>query len=147
MSQMQVDRTELLKAFHLASRRLASQNGLFSDAVAAQLRMNRSDLDALGVVHLHGGVTAGELADVTGLSTGAVTGVIDRLEAGGYVQREPDPADRRRVVVRPAGEGSREVSQRYDPMQRALDALYERYTDDELALALDITDRSLPIVQ
>jgi DNA-binding MarR family transcriptional regulator len=146
MSSERNDRGALLAALHEASRRLANQNGLFTDAVAARLGLNRSDLDALSIVYLQGSVTAGELADMTGLTTGAVTGVIDRLEEGGFVRREADPADRRRVVVRGIPGRGREVGTIFEPLQKALDELYTRYTDAELAVALDLNDRSVPIV-
>src|SRR3954468_24063564 len=86
-------------ARHSAARQLTNQNGLYTDAAAAQLGLNRTDLDCLSFVHLGGAVTAGDLAETTGLTTGAITGVIDRLEKGGFVVRSADPHDRRRVIV------------------------------------------------
>jgi DNA-binding MarR family transcriptional regulator len=63
--------------------------------------LNPTDLGSLCLLLLNGPAPAGRLAELTGLTTGAVTGVIDRLEAGGFVRRETDPADRRRVIVVP----------------------------------------------
>src|SRR5690348_10057768 len=63
--------------------------------------VNPTDFGALCLLLLHGPAPAGRLAELTGLTTGAVTGVVDRLEAGGFVRRETDPADRRRVIVVP----------------------------------------------
>lgn len=60
-----------------------------------------TDLVCMCLLQLNGSVTPGWLAEMTGLTTGAVTGMIDRLERAGYVRREPDPEDRRRVIVRP----------------------------------------------
>src|SRR5262245_33252986 len=74
---------------------------LFHEAVAARLGLSAADHRALGLISRSGAVTAGELAQRTGLSPGAVTGLVDRLEQGGHVRRTRDPADRRRVLVEP----------------------------------------------
>ena len=63
--------------------------------------LNPTDIGSLCLLLLNGPAPAGRLAELTGLTTGAVTGVIDRLEAGGFVHRETDPGDRRRVIVVP----------------------------------------------
>src|SRR5258708_16548377 len=73
----------------------------FHDAVAACLGVNRTDLRCLDILDLAGRKTAGELATEMGMSTGAVTALIDRLEKAGYVNRVRDPGDRRRVLVEP----------------------------------------------
>ena len=147
MSRQRSDRGPLLEALHRASRQLTNQNGLYTDAAAARLGMNRTDLDCLSIVGLAGMVTAGELADITGLTTGAVTGVIDRLVAAGYVVREADPADRRRVIVRGVPEIGRVTGELFEPMHQALAQLYGRYSDEELAVLLDLNERLLPIMQ
>jgi DNA-binding MarR family transcriptional regulator len=69
------------------------------EAVAAQFGLNRTDLRCLGILYRRGRVTAGELAAESGLTPGAITTVLDRLERGGYANRVADPADRRRVLV------------------------------------------------
>jgi DNA-binding MarR family transcriptional regulator len=71
--------------------------------------LNPTDLGALCLLLLHGPAPAGRVAELTGLTTGAVTGVIDRLEAGGFVRREVDPADRRKVIVAPDRDAQLEV--------------------------------------
>lgn len=75
-------------------------NEVFDDAAAARLGINRTDLRCLDIVQRLGGASAGELAREASLTTGAVTSVIDRLERAGYVAREADPSDRRRVLIR-----------------------------------------------
>jgi len=69
------------------------------EAVALQFGLNRTDLRCLGILYRRGRVTAGELAEESGLTPGAITTVLDRLEKGGYANRVADPADRRRVLV------------------------------------------------
>ncbi len=65
------------------------------------LSLAPTDLVCMCLLQLNGPATPGWLAEMTGLTTGAVTGVVDRLERAGYVRREPDPQDRRRVIVTP----------------------------------------------
>jgi DNA-binding MarR family transcriptional regulator len=75
-------------------------NEVFDEAAKARLGVNATDLRCLDIVQRRDGVTAGELAREAGLTTGAVTSVIDRLARAGYVMREADPNDRRKVLVR-----------------------------------------------
>jgi DNA-binding MarR family transcriptional regulator len=71
----------------------------FDNRAAEALGVNLTDLHCLNIVENRGGVTAGALAAEAGITTGAVTGVMDRLERAGYARRVPDPADRRRVKI------------------------------------------------
>ena len=71
----------------------------FDNLAAERLGVNETDLHCLNIIENSGGLTAGELAAQAGLTNGAVTGVIDRLEKAGFARRVPDPADRRRVNV------------------------------------------------
>lgn len=80
-------------------RRVNLQGSLFGHTVALRFGLSESDIEALEVLIDSGAATAGKLSDLMGLTTGAVTRVIDRLEQAGYVRRVPDPADRRRVIV------------------------------------------------
>ena len=80
-------------------RRVNLQGSLFGHTVALRFGLSESDIEALEVLIDSGAATAGKLSDLTGLTTGAVTRVIDRLEQSGYVRRVPDPTDRRRVIV------------------------------------------------
>ena len=89
-------------------------------------------------------MTAGELADLTGLTTGAVTGIIDRLEEAGFARREKDPDDRRRVIVRIAmkPEVERRVGELFGPLTQATAELAESYSDRDLALILGFMKRA-----
>ena len=69
------------------------------EAVAAQHGLNRTDLRCIGILYRRGRVTAGELAEESGLTPGAITTVLDRMERNGYANRVADPSDRRRVMV------------------------------------------------
>jgi DNA-binding MarR family transcriptional regulator len=110
----------------------------FHDAVAAYLGINRTDLRCLDLLDLHGGcMSAGDLAAETGLSTGAVTAMLDRLEKIGYVHRVRDPDDRRRVLVQIADltrERGREV---YQPFVDATIPMFDAFADEQLTLLAD----------
>lgn len=83
-------------------------------------------------------MTASQLAEETGLSTGAITGVIDRLEKGGYVRRKRDQNDRRLVFINPLLENAMvKLSPIFDPIKQASRNLYSKYNDQELAIILD----------
>jgi DNA-binding MarR family transcriptional regulator len=86
---------ELISEFRVSG----NQDDAFDNLAAQQLGVNETDLHCLNIIENSGGLTAGELAIKAGLTTGAVTGVIDRLERAGFARRVPDPADRRRVKL------------------------------------------------
>jgi DNA-binding MarR family transcriptional regulator len=86
---------ELIREFRVSG----NQDDAFDNLAARRLGVNETDLHCLNIIENAGGVTAGELAAESGLTTGAVTGVIDRLERKGFARRVPDPDDRRRVKV------------------------------------------------
>ena len=79
----------------------AARHLVHSLLAAEALGLAPTDLVGMCLLQLHGPATPGWLAEMTGLSTGAITGVVDRLERGGYVARAQDPHDRRRVIVAP----------------------------------------------
>ena len=80
-------------------RESGNNDRAFDNRAAERLGLNQTDLHCVNIIENTGGIGAGELARAAGLTTGAVTGVIDRLEHAGYARRVPDPADRRRVRV------------------------------------------------
>lgn len=93
-------------------------------------------------------LTAGQLAEATGLTTGSVTIMIDRLEKAGYVQRAKDPTDRRRVIVRPLTERiERDIAPLYASIAEAWGQAIERYSTPELAVILDMLTRSVVLLQ
>jgi DNA-binding MarR family transcriptional regulator len=142
MSSNRPDRTALLAAVLREVRRMTAQSVLIGEAVSARFGLSSSDLECLDLALLSGGATAGEFARATGLTTGAITGVIDRLERAGYVRRERDPADRRKVVVRARSGMTRRIAPVYDSLQREMTRLWSRYDDRELAVVLDFLTRS-----
>jgi DNA-binding MarR family transcriptional regulator len=99
-----------------ASLRTFAARALVYNLLAAEaLGLAPADLVCMCLLQLHGRATPGWLAKMTGLSSGAVTGVVDRLERAGYVTRARDPRDRRRVIVKPDLERFERDIQRHAP--------------------------------
>jgi DNA-binding MarR family transcriptional regulator len=141
MSSKTKKRQQLEAALNAAMRDASGQGVLYSQAVAGRLGMNSTDLECLDHI-LHGPVTAGRLADLTGLTTGAITGVIDRLERIGLARRESDPDDRRKTLVRALPVVLERIAPLFEPMERAAMRVLSKYHDDELALILNFLTRA-----
>jgi DNA-binding MarR family transcriptional regulator len=85
----------------LMGRELSDAVIFFHEAIAANLGMSTAEWKCLGLIDQHGPSTASRLAELSGFTTGAITGIVDRLERAGYVRRAPHPTDRRSVIVEP----------------------------------------------
>jgi DNA-binding MarR family transcriptional regulator len=132
------ERAELTTEFAASIRRTGSLMQLMGQAAADRIGINVTDLNCLNLLSFTGQMTAGQLARATGLSTASITGVIDRLEEAGFVIRERDTADRRRVVVRLVTERAvRDVASAFLPMLRAWLRLAEQFSDDEMRLIVN----------
>src|ERR1043165_2223548 len=93
-------RERLLEELSTVSRRYMASYALFNQAVADRIGLHPTDLQCLNLLTLEGGpVTTGRIAQLTGLTTGSATRLVDRLEKAGYVVRRRDAADRRKVLV------------------------------------------------
>jgi DNA-binding MarR family transcriptional regulator len=125
-----------------ALRRSSGQGAIYSQAVADVAGISSSDMDCLDFLNLEGRVTAGRLAEVTGLTTGAITGVIDRLEKAGLVRRERDSEDRRKVFIAVMPESVAKIGRLYEPMQRGVKKAWEAYSEAELKLLLRFANQS-----
>ena len=112
-------------------------NDIADQVVADFLGLNRTDTRCLDIIERLDGVSAGRLASEAGLSTGAVTTVLDRLERAGYARRVQDPGDRRRVLVELTPAARRELQQLYAPLTNATMRQIEGYTTDEVSLVRD----------
>jgi DNA-binding MarR family transcriptional regulator len=140
------NRAELLAAIQEAARVSAGRGVFFHQAVATRMGITTSDLNCLNLLQMAGPLTAGQLAEQVGLTKGgAITAALDRLERAGLIERERDPADRRRTIIR----HTQEAVDRIGPLMPGdvWQDLYDRYTDDELRLVLDYTERSSETVR
>jgi DNA-binding MarR family transcriptional regulator len=108
----------------------------FDQAVADAIGANRTDMRCMDVIEREGPVTAGRLAEATGLTTGAITTVLDRLERAGLARRVRDPSDRRRVLVETTPAARAGAAEFYGPHMEMSERLYQRYTIEQLELLL-----------
>lgn len=137
-------REALLEEFAREVRQFNGLGASFFRAAAARLGMNVTDLQVIDILDMTGPATAGQLAELMGLTTGAVTGMIDRLEKSALVHRERDPQDGRKVIVRlnPGENTLREMSPIFDSVGQAWDQIASRYDDEQLALLVDFLKQS-----
>jgi DNA-binding MarR family transcriptional regulator len=128
-----------------AARASQSASDAVDEAVAELLGLNRTDMRFLDILDREGRLAAGELARSSGLTTGAVTAVLDRLERSGYARRVRDPDDRRRVLVEPTEQARRIGAELYGELGAAAVAALRRYSIAELTLIRDFLrlDRDL----
>src|SRR5260370_14532428 len=127
-------RAALMQALEHAIRRSSGVGAICSQTVADRAGLSSSDLECLDFLNLEGRVTAGRVAEGTGLTTGAITGVVDRLEKAGFVRRERDESDRRKVFIAIVPENIAKIGRFYQHMQRAILKDWETYSDAELRL-------------
>src|SRR5579859_6333055 len=131
------DREKLLQRVgRELGREISALTVFYHEGVARKLGLNATDTRCLSLIAQTEGepVTAGDLGRATGLTTGAVTGIIDRLEAAGMVDRVRDASDRRKVFVRARPEAMRRVGALYEGLGKEMMALASGYSTDELAL-------------
>jgi DNA-binding MarR family transcriptional regulator len=132
LSPKQNRREEAVRDLKLHLRRFVVELLVSSYEATEDVGLNATDFGALCLLLLHGPAPAGRLAELTGLTTGAVTGVVDRLENGGFVRRELDPADRRKVIVVPdATRVDRDLFPHFPSLKRA--AVRQFYDDFSIA--------------
>jgi DNA-binding MarR family transcriptional regulator len=124
-----------------ALRRVNLQGSFFGQTVAIRFGLSESDIETLEALIDMGASTAGRLSELTGLTSGAVTRVIDRLEQAGFVRRVPDPTDRRRVIVEAIPEKVAAVQATLNRVGGASADEIGRYTDAQLALITDFLTR------
>jgi DNA-binding MarR family transcriptional regulator len=135
-------RRQLTRAIKESLRELSNQLSLLNHHVSAHLDLNDTDLDCLELINRHGPLNPSALARRAGLHPATITGILDRLERGGWVARERDPSDRRAVVVRALRDRNAELFRLYAGMNTAMDQLCASYDDDQLQLLADFLDRT-----
>jgi DNA-binding MarR family transcriptional regulator len=137
MSGTSKRRTELVEALEGLLRNMAARGVLLHQAIAGRFGLNSTDIKALDLARAEENLTAGRLAEVTGLSTSAVTALLDRLEKAGFVERRRDPSDRRRVFVVSTGRHEEELGRIFGSISERTQRVLRRYDDGQLALMVD----------
>lgn len=131
---------ELIWQVDISLRALHSAVDVLNQAVADALEINRTDLRCIEILSRDGPQTAGNLASASGLTTGAATTAIDRLERAGFARRSRDPLDRRRVVVELVPEADQRVFALYRDLLLTTMNHLERYSDEQLNLIRDFVE-------
>src|SRR5262245_54522863 len=129
-------RAALMQELEHAVRKSSALGVIFGQTVANAVGISSSDLECLDFLNIEGRVTAGRLAELTGLTTGAITGLVDRMEKAGLVRRERDEEDRRKVYIAIVPEALGKIASYYAPLQKAVTKNWEGYSDAELKLLL-----------
>ncbi len=143
-SGSQQNRAEVLGELARELRQFTGLGASFFRAAAARIGITVTDMQVIDVLNLTGPMTAGQLADLTGLTTGAITGMLNRLEEAGLVRRERDPNDGRRVIVRlvPDKDEMQKIDSIFDSLGDAWDDMTSHYDEEQLAFLLEFLKRS-----
>jgi len=134
-------REEIIRTIIEKFRETSTEAIMFHQAVADVLGLHITDHKCLDLIHHFGAMPAGRLTELTGLTTGAVTGIIDRLDKAGYIRRTNDLKDRRRTIVEPTRNRKleRKIEVVFMPLHKRMHKLLSSYSDSELAFLLDAT--------
>lgn len=130
-----------------AVRGAQTATDLMDQAFADFLGINRTDGRVIDIVDQHGQLTAGDLAREIGLTTGAVTAVVDRLEKAGLLHRKTDPGDRRKVVVELTSEAKRLAAEVYGPLARAAAPYIDALSDQDILTVIRFLEASRQVNQ
>jgi DNA-binding MarR family transcriptional regulator len=141
MSSVSPSRRRTANAIKESLRALSTQLSLLNHQVGAQLELKDADFDCLDLIHRYGPLSPSTLARRAGLHPATMTGILDRLERGGWIARERDPSDRRAVVIRALRERGGEIYRLFSGMTGRMDALLAEYDEAELALLSGFLDR------
>ena len=124
-------------------RELRIQLSLLNYRIGSRLDLKDVDLDCLDVLDVYGPLSPSALARRAGLHPATMTGVLDRLERGGWIARERDASDRRAVVVRILSDRYAELMRFYSPMNRSMNKILAKYSDSELEAIADFMGRTV----
>ncbi len=135
-------RKRVMAAILASMRELSIQLGLLNHHVGAHVELKDIDLDCLDLIARHGPLSPSALARRAGLHPATMTGILDRLERGGWVARDRDPSDRRAVVVRMRGERMGELMGLYSGMLTSMREICAGYEESQLEVIADFLNRT-----
>ncbi|MFC4669610.1 MarR family winged helix-turn-helix transcriptional regulator [Seohaeicola nanhaiensis] len=136
------DRVARLERLDRTIRAASAQRTLYSGVLASKLGLHQTDLECLFIITLGEKVTPGRLAQETGLTSGAITGVVDRIERAGYIRRVRDTNDRRRLFLEPVADRIEEIRainrRAFHSWMREL----ARYSERDLDVLLEFAEKN-----
>lgn len=134
-------KTDLKKRALIAVRDYGVNLTLFRNAVNEWAGINATDMECLRFLFLKGTATPSELARQTGLTSGAATAMLDRLEKAGFIERRPNPDDRRGTLITPAKSAAERAASWFESARNAQDELISSYSENELEIISDVFER------
>lgn len=140
-------RSQMLGELMKSEKDLSRVSLLFRSVIASRFGLNVTDAECVDYLMDMGPIPAGKLAEITGLTHGAITNVIDRLEKAGFVTRQSDPNDRRKVIVAIVQDKVDAVAEVYRPTVMKIWEMYSRYSNEELAFLLGFYRELMRIYQ
>ena len=142
-------RQEMIQAINDKFVELSTETILFHQALADILGFHITDHRCMYFLHRNGPMPAGRLSDLTGLTTAAVTSIIDRLEQAGYARRTSDPKDRRKTIVEPIQNKKLEskLETIFTPLHEKMRKLLSSYSDTQLAFLLDVMGKTIELTR
>ncbi len=134
-------KTNLKKRALMAVREYGVHLTLFRNAMSEWAGLNPTDMECLRLLFAKGLATPSELARHTGLTSGATTAMLDRLEGAGLIERRPNPDDRRGTLVTPAESAAEKAASWFESARTAQDELISSYSESELEIIADVFER------
>lgn len=139
-------KADLVRRVGLAVRRMEAQSVLSSATMAKHFALHPSDLEVLDIIFVRQSVSAGDLVKATGLTSGSITSLLDRLEAKALIIRVRDDADRRRTNIRLNRAATAPIEAAYEPRQTAMFALWSQFDAEALEVITDFLTRSTDLL-
>lgn len=140
---------KLIEELSQAIQQAGTLTVLHTNAVANRVGLSATEFESMDLINRCQPISAGKLAFKCGLTTGAITGIIDRLERAGFVRRRHDPRDRRRVLLEPIADTEKlqRIHELYQPISEAFEELANQYTEEQLQFLVDIHDKMNTITE
>jgi DNA-binding MarR family transcriptional regulator len=138
---MSTGRGELIAELNMSLREVRDQLMHVTSAVGGQVGLGPTEIGLIDLIARTAPVTPGHLATMTGLNPATITGVLDRLEEGGWIRRERDAVDRRRVFIHPNAERAQQLGPKFGVMLKRMSDIYAGYSDKELRTLLDFMQK------
>lgn len=128
--------------------KLSTATIFFHETLAGRLKLNATDMKCLTfITNAKAPMVAGDIAVFSGLTTGAVTGVLDRLEKAGLINRLQDETDRRKVFLQTNIKAFEKIKPLYAPLRKSVETLAGKYTEEELAVISDFLEKSVYLLE
>jgi DNA-binding MarR family transcriptional regulator len=140
---------ELIEELNQTIQRSGTLTVLHTNAIADKIGLSATEFESLDIICRNKPISAGKLATECGLTTGAITGIIDRLERAGLVRRVDDPTDRRRVLLDPIDdfEKSKKIYELYRPMSNMFHEIAQECTSEQLHFLIDIHNKMIQMTE